>query len=596
MGYALYKLSKEDAAIFVKLTEKCWNGKERDLSKLNKYERAVLLKLMDEAGEYKPGAKPVKKYNKYHDPKTGRFTSAPGGSGGSKTKTVVIDGIEVPDIMVNSGHADVYVATMKRKQIEGEIKAVLKPHVKVDLSGMEPGLMRETADTVKRTVEKYPMLKDAIKGIEMFWTEEKTLAQYDPESRKIELNQRYYENKDVLLEETNSCISRKWHPEGTDHNSHIVHEMGHALDFYASEVLYGEERVVFGHGTASRKIWREDKKNAENAGKPLKGEVIMEGLSAYAAASPHEYFAEAFSEVACSPNPRPMAKGIWQKFEVYMNEAQEKQQKGESRVGKSFFDVIQKFNPYHDPKTGRFTTAQGGGGIMAAVSDSEYAALMAEAGLPANYAEIKAKRKAAADKVKEALPNVRVKLSGVDADLATETAETIKTVVGKYPNCKDAFSAFVASDNEDRIFEKEPKTIAFFEANSKEIRLNPNYYGDKEHLDNVYKKTVEQKFHPEGTSYNALIVHEMAHALDTYASTKKGYSVSADIKKTVHAMHHKSGGALTPDKMVEGLSGYATVNHREFFAEAMAEYLTSPNPRPIAKTVGQMFDRMASRL
>lgn len=330
MGYALYKLSKEDAAIFVKLTEKCWNGKERDLTKLNKYERVVLLKLMDEAGEYKPGEKP------------------------------------------------------------------------------------------------------------------------------------------------------------------------------------------------------------------------------------------------------PVKKS----------------------TAKSFSDTIKKFNPYHDPKTGRFTTAQGGssGGIMAAVSDSEYAALMAEAGLPANYAEIKAKRKAATDKVKEALPNVRVKLSGVDADLATETAETIKTVVGKYPNCKDAFSAFVASDNEDRIFEKEPKTIAFFEANSKEIRLNPNYYGDKEHLDNVYKKTVEQKFHPEGTSYNALVVHEMAHALDTYASTKKGYSVSADIKKTVHAMHHKSGGALTPDKMVEGLSGYATVNHREFFAEAMAEYLTSPNPRPIAKTVGQMFDRMASRL
>jgi hypothetical protein len=63
MGYALHKLSKEDAAIFVKLTEKCWNGEKRDLSKLNQYERGVLQKLMQEAGEYKPEKKKAKSYS-----------------------------------------------------------------------------------------------------------------------------------------------------------------------------------------------------------------------------------------------------------------------------------------------------------------------------------------------------------------------------------------------------------------------------------------------------------------------------------------------------------------------------------------------------
>ena len=331
MGYALYKLSKEDATIFVKLTEKCWNGKERDLSKLNKYERAVLLKLMDEAGEYNPGERPVKK---------------------------------------------------------------------------EP-------------------------------------------------------------------------------------------------------------------------------------------------------------------------------------------------AAKSFSESIRKYNKWHDPKTGRFTSAPDGssGGIMATLSEAEEAELLARLGLPANYAELEAKRKAASDKIKAILPGVTVKsFTNVDADLADETAETIKTVVEKYPNCKEAFSSFIAADNGDCIFGNNPKTIAFFEPGFKEIRLNPAYYRDKEHLDDVYKKTVERKFHPEGTNYNALIVHEMAHALDTYASNKKGYSVSADIKKSVHAMFSKSGSPLTVERIVDGLSDYATVNHREFFAESIAEYMTSPNPRPVAKAVGQMFDRLVSRL
>lgn len=137
MGYNLMNLDKEELAIFHKLTKKCWDGKQRDFSKLNKFEAGVLRKLMDKAGEYKPQRKVEKADsgdgrlsldgdlfsgdnwkvdsgyeeealsddeetaavvstwtdkdgiyaddvekagNPYHDPKTGKFTTGPGGS------------------------------------------------------------------------------------------------------------------------------------------------------------------------------------------------------------------------------------------------------------------------------------------------------------------------------------------------------------------------------------------------------------------------------------------------------------------------------------------------------------------------------------
>lgn len=46
----------------------------------------------------------------------------------------------------------------------------------------------------------------------------------------------------------------------------------------------------------------------------------------------------------------------------------------------------------------------------------------------------------------------------------------------------------------------------------------------------------------------------------------------------------------------EGLSTYATTNKFEFIAEAFGEYHTSPNPRPIAKIVGQTIDKWVGGL
>ena len=328
MGYALYKLSKEDATIFVKLTEKCWNGKERDLSKLNKYERAVLLKLMDEAGEYKPGERPVKKepaaksfsaviqkFNPYHDPKTGRFTTA---QGGGKAGTGIMANI-APELKA------AYDKDMLEYEMLGldpaplndkyELLAVLNPGTKVSIGAMNDDVRRQTVDTVKKVVEKYPMAKEAITRIQVgdvlspdtmdldyFKEHPKTMAYYNRDNGALCLNPALYNKKSARAKDIadiyQNTVDKGFHPQGTGFNAIIVHEMAHAIDNYYSQT--SKANYAF-------EVKREVSYYMSKAKKDFSVDAQVSGLSEYATFNVAEFFAEAIAEYVCSPNPREIA-------------------------------------------------------------------------------------------------------------------------------------------------------------------------------------------------------------------------------------------------------------------------------------------------
>lgn len=329
MGYALYKLSKEDAAIFTKLTEKCWNGKERDLTKLNKYERAVLLKLMDEAGEYKPGEKPpikkcsaksfsdtIKKFNPYHDPKTGRFTTAQG-SGGIMANIAPGLKADYDKDMATYQMLGMDPAPLKEKY---ELLAVLNPGTKVSIGGMNDEVRRQTVDTVKKVVEKYPMAKEAITSIQVgaeispgqedmdrFKENPKTLAYYNRNTGALCLNPALYDKSGSRAKELadvyQNTVDKGYHPQGTDFNAIIVHEMGHAVDNYYSRA---------NNENYSWDMKKEISFYMNRSGKSLSVDAVKTGLSEYATYNEREFFAEAFAEYVCSPNPREIAMKVGQ--------------------------------------------------------------------------------------------------------------------------------------------------------------------------------------------------------------------------------------------------------------------------------------------
>lgn len=109
-----------------------------------------------------------------------------------------------------------------------------------------------------------------------------------------------------------------------------------------------------------------------------------------------------------------------------------------------------------------------------------------------------------------------------------------------------------------------------------------NKYADYALMTKEAEKSVKAKFHPVGTnSVKATFDHEVGHQLD-YAL---GLNKHPDIVKLYRSM--------SKTEIKENLSDYANTNIKEFIAEAYSEYLNNPQPRDIAKQIGEIIERLA---
>ena len=87
-------------------------------------------------------------------------------------------------------------------------------------------------------------------------------------------------------------------------------------------------------------------------------------------------------------------------------------------------------------------------------------------------------------------------------------------------------------------------------------------------------------FHPKGCgNTTATVYHEVGHLLD-YLLGVSG-----------NAMFMSRYSSLSADVIKREVSTYATVSPQEFVAEAFAEYMCNPVPRPLAMWVGELIDR-----
>jgi len=117
------------------------------------------------------------------------------------------------------------------------------------------------------------------------------------------------------------------------------------------------------------------------------------------------------------------------------------------------------------------------------------------------------------------------------------------------------------------------------------IRLNKKYFSDKKLLEKEYQKTVDLNIHPQKTTYEALLVHEIGHSLGEYLEKEKGLS----RKKVKNDVLNMTG--YKPKDVSEKLSESASINPSEFIAEAFAEYINSPSPRKLAKEFGKYINQ-----
>ena len=116
----------------------------------------------------------------------------------------------------------------------------------------------------------------------------------------------------------------------------------------------------------------------------------------------------------------------------------------------------------------------------------------------------------------------------------------------------------------------------------KGVTISSRWQGEK--FLNSIKEDVVFKFHPQGCdTIRSILDHEIGHQIDDMLDLWDNVEIAKLFK------------SMTPGEMTNKLSRYAWDNsnpmtEREFVAEAWAEYVNNPEPREVARKVGEIIE------
>ena len=210
----------------------------------------------------------------------------------------------------------------------------------------------------------------------------------------------------------------------------------------------------------------------------------------------------------------------------------------------------------------------------------------------------------------------KVDLTGCDIDSAKSIASAYQQVFDKFPNLEGRINA---PDAKPVGMGKNTYAWCYTRTGGK-VQVNPDVYNNWQKVVDSYNRDVLNGFHPKGTTAESIVTHEIGHAVDGLLAregvlggyTKSGEFryASSSMKTTVMKRASKKDNGLLEalnmwswDKkrssayaVSEYVSGYATKNPREWFAECFAEYITSANPRVVAREFGAELEKLIGRL
>ena len=130
------------------------------------------------------------------------------------------------------------------------------------------------------------------------------------------------------------------------------------------------------------------------------------------------------------------------------------------------------------------------------------------------------------------------------------------------------------------------------------VALNEDYYGDPEKYEKSYQECLDSMFHPPGTTKDSVVHHEYAHQLDRYFSDRWKEPIGKFSAAALKSVSAELG--MTESECMEAVSKYSVRNRSggaiEWFAEALSEYTSSPNPRPIAVALGKYVNEYAKTI
>lgn len=186
--------------------------------------------------------------------------------------------------------------------------------------------------------------------------------------------------------------------------------------------------------------------------------------------------------------------------------------------------------------------------------------------------------------------------SKLDLDTVNHINKQVADIQAKYPELKGAVQE-VKTSSSDKMY----ACIETDRTGRMTLKVSSKLYGNGlDVLERQYKADCDVGFHPKGTSAKDIVWHEYGHV---YAGVQSKKAVGVGSKETISPfdggksvdfiMNRRSGTyekgiANTASKslgksvgtMQKNISRYAQKNVQELFAEAFAEFNSSPNPSP----------------
>jgi len=272
-------------------------------------------------------------------------------------------------------------------------------------------------------------------------------------------------------------------------------------------------------------------------------------------------------------------------------------------VHKARFDrivEIGKANPYHDPKTGRFTTANGGGagGISFSAASTkaearEYARTQLGFSGTVDYSYSYIDQK-----------TVQQVFGELDLETVNHVNKTITEIQERYPELKGAVTNLGVSTRSVYA-----EVVYSGRDGSASLMIGAKAYGKGlQSVYDSYAEDVDLGYHPKGTTGDAILWHEYGHVYAGIGNEKACGSM-LNVRNKMSAIHNNvaenewrntaiskmlSDSKLKAEHDMLGLefsaqalsasfnrkvSGYATKDNGELFAEAFAAHNTGNGNR-----------------
>lgn len=188
--------------------------------------------------------------------------------------------------------------------------------------------------------------------------------------------------------------------------------------------------------------------------------------------------------------------------------------------------------------------------------------------------------------------NESIGLKGLDLECAKSIYKTHEKLFDKFPQLKGKLNSVGSMKLGGMTYAQ-----CSFGLGHGGVTVNTQYFSNAEKLAKSYANDLQSGFHPKGTDFNSIVMHELGHAVDDYLTYTEMISgvlngwkpkiVSADLRPKVM----KACGLKISD-IREEVSGYATKDPQEWFAECFAEYMDSDAPRPVAAKFGEMLEEL----